>query len=198
MKIIAVGSEGTVYEDRGKIIKTRKKKGYRIREIDEKLRKIRSRAEFRIMDKLYNAGVKVPKPLKHDEKKMQITMEMIAGKRLSEDFMPGDAKKAGALVASIHNLGIIHGDLTTANIIKKDDDLYLIDFGLGYYSKKDEDMASDLFLFKNAIKSKHNDVYKEAYNSFIASYKKHIGKEFKGIDTHLKDIEDRRRYNESY
>ena len=65
MKIIAVGSEGTVYEDKGKIIKTRKKKGYRIKEIDEKLRKIRSRAEFRIMDKLYNAGVKVPKPLKH-------------------------------------------------------------------------------------------------------------------------------------
>ena len=198
MKIIAVGSEAVVYEKNKIIIKRRVRKNYRIREIDEKLRKKRSKAEFKIMRFLYESGLKVPRPLKYIEEKKEIWMEKIEGKRLAEEFSVYDARDAGIAVAEMHNLGIIHGDLTTANIIKMDKKLYIIDFGLSYHSSKDEDFASDIFLFKNALKSKHNDLYKEAYYSFLHSYKSKIRKEFKGIDTHLKDIEERRRYNESY
>ncbi|MCL4376590.1 Kae1-associated serine/threonine protein kinase [Candidatus Parvarchaeota archaeon] len=198
MKIIAVGSEAVVYEKNNTIIKRRVRKNYRIKEIDEKLRKNRSKAEFNIMRFLYESGLNVPKPLKYLEEKKEIWMEKIEGKRLAEEFSVNSASDIGMVVAEMHNLGIIHGDLTTANMIKKDKKLYIIDFGLSYHSSKDEDFASDIFLFKNALKSKHNDLYKEAYYSFLHAYKSKIRKEFKGIDTHLKDIEERRRYNESY
>ncbi|EFD93110.1 MAG: protein of unknown function RIO1 [Candidatus Parvarchaeum acidophilus ARMAN-5] len=198
MKIIEIGSEATVFENKGIIIKRRNRKKYRIKEIDEKLRIRRTRSEFRIMERLYSAGIKVPQPLKLDEKNMQISMKKIDGKKLAENFKKEDAPIIGKLVAMMHNQGIIHGDLTTSNMIRNKDDIYLIDFGLSYSSKKDEDLASDLFLFKTALKSKHNEVSYEAFKAFISSYKTNIGKEFKGIDTHLKDIEERRRYNESY
>ncbi|MCL5976344.1 MAG: Kae1-associated serine/threonine protein kinase [Candidatus Parvarchaeota archaeon] len=198
MKTLAVGSEAIIYEENGTIIKRRVKKSYRIREIDEKLRKSRSKAEFNVMQFLYKGGLNVPKPLKYNEGKKEIWMEKIEGIRLAEKFSVNDAKEVGIAVAEMHNLGVIHGDLTTANIIRKDKKLYIIDFGLSYHSSKDEDFASDIFLFKNALKSKHNELYKEAYSYFLHGYKSKIRKEFKGIDTHLKDIEERRRYNESY
>ncbi len=198
MKKIAMGSEAVIYKDGDTIVKERIAKKYRIKEIDRKLRTRRTRSEFHILERLYNAGVKVPKPIKLEEEKNRISMQFIDGERLSENFSLEDASKAGEVIAEIHNLGVIHGDLTTANIIKNRIGLYIIDFGLSYSSFKDEDMASDLFLFKNALKSKHNKLYEKAYRRFIAAYKRRIGKEFKGINTHLKDIEDRRRYNESY
>ncbi len=198
MKVIAFGSEAVVYEKGNIIIKRRVKKSYRIKEIDEKLRKNRSRAEFNIMRFLYESGLNVPRPLKYVEDSKEIWMEKIDGKRLAEEFSINDARDIGIVVAEMHNLGVIHGDLTTANIIKKDKKIYIIDFGLSYHSSKNEDFASDIFLFKNALKSKHNNLYKEAYYSFLHAYKSKIRKEFKGIDTHLKDIEERRRYNESY
>ena len=198
MKTLAVGSEAVIYEKDSIIIKRRAKKKYRIKEIDEKLRKSRSKAEFNIMNFLYRNGLNVPKPLKYVDRKKEIRMERIDGTRLAEDFSSYDAKNIGTAVAEMHNLGIIHGDLTTANMIKTDKKLYIIDFGLSFHSLKDEDFASDIFLFKNALKSKHNDLYEEAYSCFLNAYKSKIRKEFKGIDTHLKDIEERRRYNESY
>ncbi|MCL4398728.1 MAG: Kae1-associated serine/threonine protein kinase [Candidatus Parvarchaeota archaeon] len=198
MKVLAFGSEAVIYEKEGIIIKRRIKKGYRIKEIDERLRKTRSKAEFNVMRFLYENSLNVPKPLKYIEDKKEIWMEKIDGKRLAESFSLEDAKGVGVMAAEMHNLGVIHGDLTTANMIKAGKKLYLIDFGLSYHSSKDEDIAIDIFLFKNALKSKHNDVYKEAYSAFLGAYKSKIRKEFKGIDTHLKDIEERRRYNESY
>jgi len=198
MKTLAFGSEAVIYERNGIIIKRRMKKSYRIKKIDEKLRKVRSKAEFNVMRFLYERGLNVPRPLKYLGDKKEIWMEKIEGERLAEKFSFKDAKDIGIAVAEMHNLGVIHGDLTTANIIKKDKKLYIIDFGLSYHSSKDEDFASDLFLFKNALKSKHNSLYKKAYSSFLDAYKSKIRKEFKGIDTHLKDIEERRRYNESY
>lgn len=198
MKLLGFGSEAAIYENNRFIIKRRIKKDYRIKEIDEKLRKNRSRAEFNIMRFLYESGLNVPKPIKYVESKKEIYMEKIDGKRLAESFSLEDSKSIGKMIADMHNLGVIHGDLTTANMIKKEGKVYLIDFGLSYYSLKDEDIASDIFLFKNALKSKHNEVYREAYAMCLDAYKSQIRKEFKGIDTHLKDIEERRRYNESY
>lgn len=198
MKLLGFGSEAAIYENNSFIIKRRIKKDYRINEIDEKLRKNRSRAEFNIMRFLYESGLNVPKPIKYVESKKEIYMEKIDGKRLAESFSLEDSKSIGKMIADMHNLGVIHGDLTTANMIKKEGKVYLIDFGLSYYSLKDEDIASDIFLFKNALKSKHNEVYREAYAMCLDAYKSQIRKEFKGIDTHLKDIEERRRYNESY
>ena len=65
MKVLAFGSEAVIYEKKGIIIKRRIKKGYRIKEIDERLRKTRSKAEFNVMRFLYENSLNVPKPLKY-------------------------------------------------------------------------------------------------------------------------------------
>lgn len=57
-------------------------------------------------------------------------------------------------VAEMHSKGVIHGDLTTSNMmirVNANDeiaDLYLIDFGLSQFSNKIEDKAVDLYVLK--------------------------------------------------
>ncbi len=197
MEKIAVGSEAVVMSKGNLIIKYRVKKGYRIKALDDKLRKSRTRREFKIIQKCYENGINVPMPIKMSKDQEKIYMQKIDGISFDNAFSTSYLMKLGEMVADMHKLGIIHGDLTTANIILSKDKLYLIDFGLSYFSNKSEDRATDIFLFKNAIKSMHTNVYKEAYNIFIKGYKKRIGKEFKDVEEHLKDIEKRRRYHEN-
>ena len=75
-------------------------------------------------------------------------------------------------VAILHNQNIIHGDLTTSNAILKDNQVYLIDFGLSFFSHKLEDMATDLKLLNQAFESKHHKIFIECNKYFIQTYKK--------------------------
>jgi len=105
------------------VAKRRIKKSYRIAEIDEKLRKLRTRGEARLMQKL-EGKINVPKIIKVDEKSKEIIMQYIGGKKLSDflDSFPLSkqltiCQEIGREVAKIHDENIIHGDLTTSNII---------------------------------------------------------------------------------
>lgn len=69
----------------------------------------------------------------------------------------------GRLIGKMHRNNIIHGDLTTSNILVQrliDDSwkLFLIDFGLSYIKPSDEDKAVDLYVLERALISKHSDV----------------------------------------
>jgi Kae1-associated kinase Bud32 len=101
------------------VIKNRIKKSYRIPVLDEKLRKIRTRSEAKIISKLEKI-IPVPKIIKTDEKQ-EIIMQFIYGKKLSDNLENRDYKKICKLIADnitkMHNQGIIHGDLTTSNMI---------------------------------------------------------------------------------
>ena len=62
----------------------------------------------------------------------------------------------GKTINKVHDLGIIHGDLTTSNmIIRNDKQIVLIDFGLSYYKDSAEDKAVDLYVLERAFKSTH-------------------------------------------
>lgn len=63
--------------------------------------------------------------------------------------------KLGDLVKKLHGIGIIHGDLTTSNMVYKDGEIYLVDFGLGALTATVEDKAVDLFLFEKAFIATH-------------------------------------------
>ena len=197
MKVIARGAEAIVYENGDEIVKYREEKKYRVPEIDLPLRKGRTKREFTALSTCSRAGLKVPKPIKISSEGDKLHMEKIDGKQFDYVFSVDKMKDIGILLASINELGIVHGDLTTANILAKGEEIYFIDFGLSYFSKKDEDRATDLFLFKNALKARHPNEFKKAYRLFIEGYEKMMGKEFKGIETHLKDIERRGRYHEN-
>ncbi len=198
MKLMAMGSEASVYSKGDRVVKIRKRKGYRLNEIDAPLRKSRTRMEFGIMKKCYSSGIRVPAPLKMKEEDCSIEMEKIEGIQFDSKFSTEKMKELGEMVAKMHRAGVVHGDLTTANILLTEKELVIIDFGLSEHTAKDESRATDIYLLKNALKSRHKELYEKAYDTFLDSYSGSIGKEFKGINAHLKDIEKRRRYNEDY
>ncbi len=191
MREIARGAEAVLYEDKDRIIKHRSKKKYRIKELDDELRKQRTRREANLLIKI---PIPHPKLIDSDNKE-KIVMEKIKGRKLRDilDKKPELAKKIGELVAELHNHNIIHGDLTTSNmILNKKEGVMFIDFGLSFYSHKIEDKAVDIHLFKQALNSKHHKVYDKALKEFLKGYKK-INK-YKEILNRLKKVEMRGRY----
>lgn len=200
-KIIQQGAEAIIFLDIEKsiITKDRIKKNYRLAELDDKIRKSRTKKEKKLLEKaskIINAPN--PFPLKEFDK---IDMPFIEGKKLAEnlDFLPLKkqkeiCRKIGKDVAKIHEADIIHGDLTTSNIIyeEKENKIYFIDFGLGFISKKIEDKAVDLHLFKQALESKHFNNWKILFEEFINGYEEY--KESKKILERLKAVEKRGRY----
>jgi Kae1-associated kinase Bud32 len=103
------------------IIKRRVKKGYRLEVLDEKLRKLRTRSESKLLEKASKL-ISVPKLIEVNEKTQEIEMEFINGKKLSEHLDKLEnwkevCEQIGENIAKLHDAGIIHGDLTTSNMI---------------------------------------------------------------------------------
>lgn len=189
MKEIDAGAEATIYLDKNRVVKKRLKKNYRIEEIDEALRKTRTRAESKILEKI---PINAPKIIKTDRKE-NIEMEFIEGQKIRDvlNKQPKLAKEIGEKVAAMHNAGIIHGDLTTSNMILNKE-IYFIDFGLSFFSEKLEDKAVDIHLFKQALESKHYKVAEKAFKQFLKGYSK--AKNYKNTMNRFKIVEERGRY----
>lgn len=175
-KIIQRGAEAILYlADDGKLVKERVKKGYRIPEIDEAIRKRRSKLEVRLLDKARRSGVDAPSAGLTD--KYIIRMDFIDGEKLKDalnGMKPADqdviAERIGSSVAALHESDIIHGDLTTSNMMLKDGKVFLIDFGLGKVSHKVEDKATDLFLLSEALRSTHSVISTRMWKNIINTY----------------------------
>jgi TP53 regulating kinase-like protein len=171
MKLIAQGAEAKIYEDSDNIVKERPEKSYRLKEIDSQLRKSRTNREAKVLKKLADAGVLVPKLIRKEDN--TIIMENLHGEKLRDAFEQNSehwGAEIGKIIRKLHDLGIIHGDLTTSNMIIKDGQVYLIDFGLSFFSDKEEDKAVDLHLLEQAIESKHYKVAEKAVKMILDSY----------------------------
>ncbi len=196
---IGRGAEAVLIKKGKSLIKERIKKGYRIPEIDLKIRKQCTRDEYKLLEKAYSL-IPVPKIISIDESKFKIEMEFIEGKRISDFLDSFDNKKReeicnfiGKQVAILHNKNIIHGDLTTSNMILKGDDIYFIDFGLGFISEKIEDKAVDIHLLRQALESKHYLHYEDSFNFVLQGYES-ISETPKSIFERLEIVEKRGRY----
>jgi len=190
--ILAQGAEAKIYRSGDKVIKERISKSYRIPEIDSKLRKERTRAEARLIRALERAGVPVPAVLKEDDKSMILELEFIDGEKV-RDYLDKTSdteicKQIGELTEKMHSAGIVHGDLTTSNLILKGKKVYLIDLGLGDFSARVEDKAVDLHLFKECLVSKHHEIWEPCWQAFLEGYKN------KSVTDRLKVVETRGRY----
>ncbi|MFH1065483.1 MAG: KEOPS complex kinase/ATPase Bud32 [Nanoarchaeota archaeon] len=197
---IAQGAEAIIWLDGDKIVKERIKKLYRHEDIDSARRKKTTRFEARLMER---AGKIIPVPKVHSacDKAMVIEMEFIEGKKLRDlvDSMTKEEradvfKRVGKKVAKLHNIDVIHGDLTTSNMIVREK-VYFIDFGLGFVSSKVEDKAVDLHLLKQALASKHHRQFEECFDAVMHGYKEEI-KDFKAVEKRMKKVEERGRYKE--
>ena len=123
---------------------------------------------------------------------MILEIEFIDGEKV-RDYLEktSDVKvcrQIGELTEKMHGAGIVHGDLTTSNLILKGKKVYLIDLGLGDFSSRVEDKAVDLHLFKECLVSKHHKIWESCWKSFLEGYK---GKE---VLERLRVVESRGRY----
>lgn len=176
-KIIAQGAEAILLKKDKILEKKRIKKGYRHKKLDLFLRASRTRYEARLLEK---AASIIPVPKIKKIKNYAIEMEFIKGKKLSEwlDKFPMEkalkiCKEIGESIAKLHANNIVHGDLTTSNMIYNDkkDKVYFIDFGLSFHSTRIEDKAVDLYLLKQALKSKHFKSWDNYFKEVIKAYK---------------------------
>lgn len=211
-KVVQQGAEAKILLDKDKIIKKRVKKSYRLPELDEKIRKLRTRSETKLLKKASEL-ITIPGNIKENEKTKEISMEFINGCKLSEsldEFPLEDQKQLlqeiGKAIAKLHDADIIHGDLTTSNMILKRKksamssnskegvirgnfgSLYFIDFGLGFHSPKLEDKAVDIHVLKVAFEARHFKNWEILFKEFSKTYNK------KDVLERLKTVEKRGRY----
>jgi len=198
-KIIQQGAEAVIILKKDLVLKRRVKKGYRLEILDERIRKRRTKSEARILERVVRI-ISVPKVLRVREKEKEIDMEFIDGLKLSEslDGLKNWKKvcfKIGKNIAKLHDENIIHGDLTTSNMILKGEEVYFIDFGLGYLNGKFEDKAVDLHLIKQALEAKHFGKWEEYWKEIRRGYK--VSKNVSVVLERLEKVEKRGRYKGS-
>jgi len=196
MNIVARGAEAVIYQEGDKIIKLRKRKHYRLPELDSALRKSRTKREAKIFDRLQQAGLAIPKIFSHSDKTMKITMEKIHGKQLRDVINSRNCARlcesVGRQISMMHKNQIIHGDLTTSNMLKDRKKVYLIDFGLSFFSRRVEDKAVDLHVLKESLKARHQAIWKKCFTGFLKGYKK--SSDYKETMQRLEIVERRGRY----
>lgn len=174
MELIAQGAEAKVYDKGSSILKKRIKKSYRHSDIDFELRKTRTTREANILKKLAASDINSPRLLYVNKEEMELEIEKIEGKKLSDSLEKLDYKRIcieiGKMVGKMHSLDIIHGDLTTSNMILCKGKIFFIDFGLSFSSDKTEDKAVDLHLFRQALCSTHHEIADECFSAFMKVY----------------------------
>jgi len=204
MQLLYQGAESRIsldiFDGQEVIVKERIAKGYRIKQLDEELRKLRTRKEIKLLTEVRKLGIPTPKILHVDEKNHKIVMEFINGDRLKEylnSICPNEVKsiclKLGKQIGKLHSNNIVHGDLTTSNMILKGDEIYFIDPSLGEFTQRIEEKGVDVKLLKEAIKATHFKIFDEVWNSILLGYRM-VYKEADLVLNQLKEIEKRARY----
>ncbi|KAK4444850.1 kinase-like domain-containing protein [Podospora aff. communis PSN243] len=216
--LIAQGAEGRLYKTTHResglpcALKHRPSKPYRHPILDARLTKARIAAEAKVLDRCYREGVPVPAVYALDAAAGWVMIEWVDGRpvrqgindwlgerpeddapAVSEDETPlvDLMKRIGDAVGNLHRTGVIHGDLTTSNMMLKpwassssdtgdkakavEGDVVLIDFGLATQSSSDEDRAVDLYVLERAFASTHpraERLFNHVLESYTRSYKK--------------------------
>ncbi|XP_055843391.1 EKC/KEOPS complex subunit TP53RK [Episyrphus balteatus] len=197
-ELLTQGAEARVYigklNDEKCIIKERFIKKYRHPDLDSTITKQRIKAENNAITRCLAAGVLAPKVLQVNYNSKKIYMEyfdkaitckeyikkIVSTKSIaeSETKLSELCVAIGVILSKIHTNNIIHGDLTTSNILvdpKVDDfseyELILIDFGLSQYSQSPEDKGVDLYVLERALLSTHSQQPK-LFEIILASYQK--------------------------
>ncbi len=203
-KIIYQGAEAKIYVsnymDFDVVKKRRVQKGYRIKQIDDNLISTRTKEEAKLIIEARRAGVCVPIIYDVDLQNGIITMEYLKGKRIKDILNKLDdkernriCKKIGESIARFHNNNIIHGDITTSNMILSDDKIHFFDFGLGEINSELEAKGVDLHVLMEAIESTHSK-YSNCFEYVLEGYKKELKKDADQVIKKIEDIVKRGRY----
>ena len=184
------------------VFKVRKPLTYRLRVLDQAIRRQRTVREAEMIHLAKKAGVSSPFLYNVDVAASTLVMEFVRGDRV-KDLVPslseGQLEKVfyefGQDVARLHRSGIMHGDLTTANVVARDGRLVFIDFGLSVRTTRVEDHAVDLRLIKETLVGAHPDASTLALEALNSGYSSIVGPARSRIVLkQLQNIERRGRY----
>ncbi len=234
--LITQGAEGRLYKtthllpDRPCALKYRPPKPYRHPILDARLTKARLASEAKVLERCGREGVPVPAVYAVDPAAGWMMMEWIEGIPVRvginewlgerpEDGAetPPDAeeetpladlmRRIGTAIGALHRTGVVHGDLTTSNMMLRQEkggrivdgsaggvdrtrvvegDVVLIDFGLATQSMADEDRAVDLYVLERAFASTHPRA-ERLFATLLESYK-HTFKKAPSVLIKLEDV----------
>lgn len=186
------------------VMKMRKKKPYRVQQLDLEIRRSRTAHEAQLLHDAKGAGVPTPFIRLIDLRTTTIIMQHIEGTRLKDllDSLPIKEKitlcqSSGKLIARLHKGGIIHGDLTSSNmIVTREGRIFFIDFGLAEYSKELEKQGVDLLLMRRSLQATHYRYASECFSAVIKGYTTVMGKTVtREILKRVEEIARRGRYS---
>ncbi|KAL0466855.1 serine/threonine-protein kinase [Neurospora intermedia] len=229
--LITQGAEGRLYKttffspDIPCALKYRPPKPYRHPVLDARLTKARLAFEAKVLERCRREGVPVPAVYAQNAAAGWIAVEWIEGapvrvkinewlgqrpKNEEEERSAAGQdhgplielmKRIGAAIAGLHRTGVVHGDLTTSNMMLRphtkkktttseqtngvskeeekakllEGDVVIIDFGLANQSQSDEDRATDLYVLERAFASTHpraENLFEHLLESYKQSFKK--------------------------
>jgi len=187
------------------------------------LTRARVAGEARALLKCLRAGVNVPGVRMVDAVEGVLGIEWIHGQSVRK-LLPGGAGEdedeseddvdllneydisldvlmqlIGQEIAKMHLADVIHGDLTTSNMMLRhpssfksrhptlSTELVLIDFGLSFHSSLVEDKAVDLYVLERAFSSTHPDS-EPLFASVLKAYEQRMGKDWSAIGRRLDDV----------
>ncbi len=208
MILLRKGAEACLYRDSylgfEVIRKQRVPKPYRHSKLDEEIRVSRTVLEGRLLNDAKKTGLPTPALFQINTETATLVMEYIDGTTLrdsiasmSKSRIAGIFERLGGYVARMHNGGIVHGDLTTSNVIvEKGDALSIIDFGLGDFSPELESRGVDLHLLLRTLESSHTDVLAECWKAFQEGYRHNYNGNSDQVFEKVREIRRRGRYVE--
>ena len=188
----------TTYLGRAAVEKSRVPKGYRLPAIDDELRRARIRTEAKLIGEARAGGVSVPILYDIDLVENRLVMEFIDGPTAKAVLDKGGRAavevcgKIGEAVARLHGADLVHGDLTTSNMILRGGRLVLIDFSLGEKTSSVESKGVDLRLLKEALTGAHARG-PDYIAAVMRSYRRHYRRAAEVL-AKAKEIEERGRY----
>ncbi|KAF9085733.1 TP53 regulating kinase [Mortierella sp. GBA35] len=207
-QLIKQGAEAKVYLapfcERQAIIKERFTKAYRHPTLDKKLTSRRVVQEARCLSRCQKAMIDTPTVYMVDTENYLIYMEYIEGTSVrdylvtpeghTEEAQTKVAQGIGRALGLMHNIDVVHGDLTTSNLLMRQEtggSVVLIDFGLSYVSQLIEDKAVDLYVLERAFSSTHPNT-EVMFEQILKAYGEN-GKASKQILKKLEDVRMRGR-----
>ena len=234
--LISQGAEARVWKLKIKtneteslaVCKERFSKAYRHPDLDARLTKSRCRSEAKILEKCATkTKIRVPKVIRVSPPslyleyldgpsvKSYLRKQQSNNKEGSESIQEGSisenelASLMGELVGRLHNVGIVHGDLTTSNMMVVEEskseskthstDLALIDFGLSKSNFSTEEQAVDLYVLERALLSTHPDLSENFFDQVLEKYKTTTEEQAdaSGDDEASKNTKKRKNHNQT-
>jgi TP53 regulating kinase-like protein len=145
--------------------------------------------EAKLISEARSIGIPTPVILDIDTREAVIVMEYIEGERIKDILNKVSAverqklcTEIGRSIGKLHENNIIHGDLTTSNMIFRDGIIYFIDFSLGEISEETEAKGVDLHVLMEAYESTHPKIIEDF---------KYIMKGYRSVFQNAKEVEDK-------